>query len=158
MIQPYSTMKDQTLERRLRDIVKSDPRFAQPAYEFLSDALEYAMARYGKQEKRGHVSGEDLLHGYCEYALKQFGPMASTVIKEWGIHSGFNVGEMVYNMIDAGIFGQEGDDSLSDFRGVLDLISTLEAPYQMNEPVEEEPEPSPKKKTSGKKTKKDNHE
>jgi hypothetical protein len=41
---------------------------------------------------------------------------------------------------------------------VLDLISTLEAPYQMNEPVEEEPAASPKKKTSGKKTKKDNHE
>src|ERR1044072_3375087 len=92
----------------LDSIVRSHPRYQRDAYVFLRDGLDFTT----KQQKKAkgasirHVSGPELLEGVRQYALKEFGPMVMTVFDSWGVHSSEDIGNMVFNLINAGIFGK----------------------------------------------------
>jgi len=107
----------------LDSIVASDPRYQRDAYVFLRDALDFTT----KQQKKikglsvRHVTGPELLDGARQYALKEFGPMVMTVFENWGIHSCEDIGNMVFNLIGAGIFGKTEEDSIEDFKNVYDF-------------------------------------
>ncbi len=96
----------------LDSIVASDARYARDAYVFLRDALDFAT----KQQKKvkgttvRHVAGPELLDGVRNYALKEFGPMVVTVFESWGVNNCEDIGHMVFNLIDAGIFGKTEED------------------------------------------------
>ena len=66
--------------------------------------LPCSALKKGKNGSQRHVSGQELLEGFRDYALAQFGPMASTVMKEWGLRNGKNVGEMVFLLIEEDVF------------------------------------------------------
>jgi uncharacterized repeat protein (TIGR04138 family) len=115
----------------LESIVASDARYHRDAYIFLRDALDFTT----KQQKKAkgttvrHVSGPELLEGVRHYALKEFGPMVLTVFDSWGIHSCEDVGHMVFNLIDAGIFGKTDQDSINDFKNVFDFEEAFAKPF-----------------------------
>ena len=115
----------------LDSIVASDSRYHRDAYIFLRDALDFTT----KQQKKAkgtnvrHVSGPELLGGVREYALKEFGPMVPTVFDSWGIHSTEDVGNMVFNLIGAGIFGKTDQDSIEDFKDVYDFKDAFVKPF-----------------------------
>jgi len=121
----------------LDSIVASDPRYQRDAYVFLRDALDFTT----KQQKkvRGatvrHVSGPELLGGLRQYALKEFGPMVMTVFDSWGIHSCEDIGNMVFNLIDAGIFGKTEEDSIEDFKNVYDFDEAFVKPFAPERPA-----------------------
>ena len=90
------------IDATLRQIVADDPRYTLDAYIFLREALAFTQrvsSRVKRPEKEQHVSGKELLDGIRDHALKTFGPMASTVLAEWGVHSCDDFGEIVFNMI-----------------------------------------------------------
>jgi len=101
----------------LESVVTNDPRYQREAYVFLRDALDFTT----KQQKKvkgvtvRHVSGPELLDGVRRYALKEFGPMVMTVFDSWGIRSCEDVGNIVFNLIGAGVFGKTEEDSIEDF-------------------------------------------
>ena len=66
-------------------------------------------------------------------ALAQFGPMASTVLKEWGLRNGKNVGEMVFLLIEEDVFSKQPEDSLDDFKGFMSFRKAFEEPYEFQE-------------------------
>ena len=115
----------------LDSIVTSDPRYQRDAYIFLRDALDFTT----KQQKKvkgatvRHVSGPELLEGVRRYALKEFGPLVMTVFDSWGIHSCEDVGNMVFNLIEAGIFGKTEEDSIDDFKNVYDFGEAFVKPF-----------------------------
>jgi uncharacterized repeat protein (TIGR04138 family) len=121
----------------LDSIVKSDPRYERNAYVFLRDALDFTT----KQQKKAkgtsvrHVSGPELLEGLRQYALKEFGPMVVTVLDSWGIHSSEDIGNMVFNLIGAGIFGKTEKDSIEDFRNVYDFQEVFVKPFAPEKPA-----------------------
>jgi uncharacterized repeat protein (TIGR04138 family) len=122
----------------LDSIVSNDARYARDAYVFLRDALDFTT----KQQKKAkgtnvrHVAGPELLDGVKQYALKEFGPMAVTVFDYWGIHATEDIGHMVFNLIDAGIFGKTEEDSLEDFKDVYDFDEAFVKPFA---PTKEQP-------------------
>lgn len=124
-----------TFEDAVSCIVQKDSRFAERAYFFLKDALDFTMQRIEEQEdgRQRHVSGQELLEGFRDYALVQFGPMASTVMKEWGVKNGKNVGEMVFLLIEEDIFSKQPDDSLDDFNGWMSFRKAFEEPFEYQE-------------------------
>jgi len=133
----------------LDSIVASDPRYQRDAYVFLRDALDFTT----KQQKkvRGatvrHVSGPELLGGVRQYALKEFGPLVMTVFDSWGIHSCEDIGNMVFNLIDAGIFGKTEEDSIEDFKNVYDFDEAFVKPFAPERPAIAKPPvelPAPK--------------
>ena len=55
--------------------------------------------------------------------------MAMTVMTEWGIAKTADFGNMVYNLIMAGILNKTERDSLNDFAGVFDFSEAFVLPY-----------------------------
>lgn len=121
----------------LEEVVAQDPRYPQEAYVFLREALEFTQKRRRKGKAGGtsHVTPGELLEGYREYTLKQFGPMAMTVLEYWGVRSCRDVGDMVFNLIDAGIFGRSPDDRPEDFDGGFTFEEAFVAPFRISPPV-----------------------
>jgi uncharacterized repeat protein (TIGR04138 family) len=125
----------------LDSIVASDPRYTRDAYVFLRDALDFTT----KQQKKikgatvRHVAGPELLDGVRQYALQEFGPMVMTVFSSWGIHCCEDIGHMVFNLIEAGIFGKTEEDSLEDFKNVYDFEEAFAKPFTPAKPPAAKP-------------------
>lgn len=114
-------------------IFEKDRRFDPESYSFLRDALNFTIKLYKKDKKAAgsrHVSGQELLEGIRQYALKEFGPMVVTVLDYWGIAKTDDFGQMVFNLIEAGVFGKTDTDSLEDFRGGYSFHEAFVVPFQ----------------------------
>ena len=137
----------------LDSIVATDPRYQRDAYGFLRDALDFTT----KQQKKikgvsvRHVTGPELLDGVRQYALKEFGPLVITVFDNWGIRSCEDIGNMVFNLIGAGIFGKTEEDSIEDFKNVYDFREAFVKPFAPAKPPMAKPPaqlPAPKSAAS----------
>ena len=122
----------------LDSIIANDPRYQRDAYIFLRDALDYTT----KQQKKArgttvrHVAGPELLEGVRQYALKEFGPLVITVFESWGIRACEDIGHMVFNLIDAGVFGKTEEDSMEDFKSVYDFNEAFVKPFAPEKKIE----------------------
>ena len=56
--------------------------------------------------------------------------MALTVLDEWGVTRCEDVGEMVFNLIEAGAFGQSETDCREDFASLYDFVEVFEKPFE----------------------------
>jgi uncharacterized repeat protein (TIGR04138 family) len=124
-------MQTMQFEQSVHSILKRERRFDGLAYFFLKDALDFTLKRIA--EKNGgrarHVTGQELLDGFRDHALDEFGPMASTLMREWGLRQCQDVGDMVFHLIEEQVFGKQESDQREDFHGSFDLLEALEAPF-----------------------------
>jgi uncharacterized repeat protein (TIGR04138 family) len=115
----------------VEEIIQREPRFDKEAYLFLKEALELTIKqkKRGKTEATSHVDAAELLDGFRQLALKEFGPMVITVLEYWGIKDSQDVGRMVFELISAGVFGKTESDTLEDFNHALNFQSAFVAPF-----------------------------
>ncbi len=125
-------MKKVNFQEALLGILDRDPRYAEDAYHFLREALDFTIKLLEKPvEGPGrHVSGQELLEGIRQFALKEFGPMALRVLNTWGIRRTDDFGEMVFNMVGAGILGKTDEDRREDFAGGYDFDAAFAKPFR----------------------------
>lgn len=112
------------LEDKIHGICRRDRRYSRNAYFFALDALDYTMSNLGKDQLTGedrHVGGRELLAGIRAYASDQYGPMADVVFERWGILAASDFGEIVFNLVDAGLLSRRAEDSRLDFSGGFDF-------------------------------------
>ena len=124
-------MHEATFEEDLEKLLAKDHRYHRDAYLFVREALDHTQKVVAK-ETRGqprHVSGQELLRGIRDFALDQFGPMVLTVFDEWGIRSGQDFGEIVFNMVEAGLLAKTDQDSRTDFEGCYDFDEAFRKPF-----------------------------
>ena len=124
-------MQEASFEETLELIRAKDPRYAQDAYLFLREALDHTQKSI--RDTRGrvrHVTGQELLQGIRDYALTQFGPMTITVLEEWGVRHCQDFGELVFNMVDAGLLAKTENDSRADFQGGYDFDDAFRKPFR----------------------------
>jgi uncharacterized repeat protein (TIGR04138 family) len=120
-------------------LVKRDPRYSYEAYEFVFAALTHTQKMLGRnpavtepvKEDEYHVSGQQLLLGIRELALREFGLMARTVFRLWGINRTDDFGEIVFNLVAAELMSKTDDDTRADFRDVFDLDEALVRSYRI---------------------------
>ena len=55
--------------------------------------------------------------------------MVMTVFDNWRVHSTQDIGNMVFNLIGAGIFGKTEEDSVEDFKSVYDFQEAFVKPF-----------------------------
>jgi uncharacterized repeat protein (TIGR04138 family) len=113
-------------------IARNDPRYDRGAYEFVRAALDYTFSKALKdQPDRGnkHVSGRELLDGIREYAIEQYGPMAMALFEQWGVRKGRDFGQIVFNLVEYGVFGKTDDDSIEDFDDCYDFREAFVDPF-----------------------------
>ena len=108
----------------LREIRQKDPRFTAEAYAFTFQGLDYTM--HEMKGKRQHVSGQDLLEGIRRLAAKEFGRLAPMVFKAWGVTQSSHFGDIVYNLIEAGVMKRRDEDKREDFDGGWDLSTAFD--------------------------------
>jgi len=107
-------------------------RFSREAYVFLVGALGETVRalppeRLADAERR-HLSGRELVGGVIRLAREEFGPLAATVFREWGVRRTEDLGVMVFELVAAGQLSARAEDTMSDFTGHGDLLSALEPP------------------------------
>jgi uncharacterized repeat protein (TIGR04138 family) len=124
----------------LADIVRRDPRYAYEAYEFVFEALRFTQRLLDRNpgeeagedpEPHHHISGRELLEGIRQLAVREFGLMARTVFRLWGINRTDDFGAIVFNLLEAKLMSKTDQDSLDDFHNVYDLDQALVQGFQI---------------------------
>jgi uncharacterized repeat protein (TIGR04138 family) len=136
-------MHEATFEEGLELVLARDQRYQRDAYHFLREALDFTQKCIVK-ENRGqlrHVTGQELLAGVRDYALAQFGPMAITVLEEWGVKRCEDFGEIVFNMVEIGMLAKTEKDSREDFQGGYEFPEAFRKPFLPKEKMVNETKP-----------------
>ncbi len=138
---------------QLAQVIARDSRYSIEAYAFVLESLKLARHRKLKERQKrserapvsrsrkkpaagqakgaatddpGHVTGRELCRAAGKLALRSYGMMAITVLDLWGIRSTSDIGEIVFNLINAGDLDKTPSDKRSDFDGVFDFAVALQ--------------------------------
>ncbi|MBK1831639.1 hypothetical protein JIN77_12945 [Verrucomicrobiaceae bacterium R5-34] len=121
----------------VKSVLARDKRFDIGAYYFLKDALDFTVKRAmdNNDGQHRHVTASELLHGFRDLAMQEFGPMATTMMSEWGVKDCTDIGNMVFALIEEGAFGKQDSDTPEDFANLFSLHDTLAAPFLPKKPA-----------------------
>ena len=127
-------MHEANFDEGIELILLKDQRYHRDAYLFVRDALVHTKKGLSRREgipmtDNEHVTGQELLTGIREYALAQFGPMAITVLEDWGVTRCEDFGEIVFNIVEAGVFSKTETDSRADFQNAYDFDEAFRKPF-----------------------------
>lgn len=109
------------------ELAKHDDRYAREAYFFVSESLSFTQKML---DRKGHVTGHELLEGMKRYALGEFGYMARVVLEAWGINRTEDVGKIVFNMVNHSLLGKTETDTLEDFEDGYDFKKVFEESFE----------------------------
>jgi len=113
-------------------------RYPADAFIFVQRGLDYTVTRIHGElddedgydpdafEGTRHVSGEDLCLGLRDFAIKEYGLLARTVLRRWSITSCRDFGEIVFAMVEGGLMRKTDDDTIQDFNDVFDFASAFD--------------------------------
>jgi uncharacterized repeat protein (TIGR04138 family) len=126
------------VEQKICDLLRTDPRYTYEAYEFFCDAVTYTQETLGRipQEEDDahtdyHISAPELCRGACELATQEFGLMAWVVFKQWGVTGTADIGNIVFNLIQADRLSKSERDDPEDFCELFDLEETLTSGFEL---------------------------
>ncbi|HCE44724.1 MAG TPA: hypothetical protein DET40_14375 [Lentisphaeria bacterium] len=133
-------MNDLKFKEAVDQIVREDPRYSPEAYEFISKAVVFTMLNLERDKSPNHhVTGKELLEGFRQYAIQEFGPMAGEILKSWGLTDSNAVGNVVFNLVNRQLLGKSENDTLSDFKGGFDFEKAFSEPFKTNIPKNSKP-------------------
>jgi uncharacterized repeat protein (TIGR04138 family) len=126
------------LDPRILELSREEPCFAYEAYEFVCEAVTFTQERLGRDaidaddpDADRHVSGEELLRGTCDLAVREFGMMAPVVFKQWGLRKTDDVGLIVFRLISIERLSKSDRDDPNDFHDLFDLHQALTEGFQL---------------------------
>jgi uncharacterized repeat protein (TIGR04138 family) len=125
-------MKKASFTEALAQILEKDRRYDEHAYLFIREALEFTIKLLQKPKSGAgrHVTGAELLEGIRQYALREYGPLARTVLHRWGIRRCEDFGEIVFNLVESGVLGKTEQDRREDFAGGYDFDQAFREPFR----------------------------
>ena len=126
-------MNDAPFQQTVAEICARDPRYTAESYYFVREALDFTVKTLKKpiEGPDRHVTGQELIEGIRQYILQEFGPMALTVLRTWGIQRTEDFGEIVFNLVESGKLGKTDKDNRGDFANGYDFFETFGKPYEI---------------------------
>jgi uncharacterized repeat protein (TIGR04138 family) len=125
-------MQNVSFTEALDTVLARDSRYARDAYLFLREALDFTLKK--RRKSRGGDSPDapasELLDGFRLHALKEYGPMSRMVLESWGIRSCEDIGHLVFNLVEAGVFSKTERDTPEEFRNGFDFDAAFLAPFR----------------------------
>ena len=114
----------QILNKILNEIILTgkDTRYKIEAYNFVLQGLKFYYIKTGEKIP---FSGKEIAYDLIDFAQKQFGPLASSVLEYWGIKFTDDLGHIIYNLIDLNFIRKQESDSIEDFFNVFDIKDYL---------------------------------
>jgi uncharacterized repeat protein (TIGR04138 family) len=124
-------MANLTMDQAIAKLREQNSPYSPAAYHFIRRALDHSLRKFqrGEEDRPAHVSGRQLLEGFRDLALSEFGPLAMTVLEEWGIHRCRQVGEMVFQLVSLGVLGKNDHDKVDDFEELWSFAEAFETPF-----------------------------
>ena len=131
----HTGMQDLEFNEIIDLIYKDDSRFDKRAYHFVRAGLDFTVKELKKRDpdrakKSQHVAGPELLHGFRAFAIDQFGPLAYTVLTDWGLTRCRDFGEIVFKLIEYNVLSKTENDCLEDFADVFDFNEAFLLPFE----------------------------
>lgn len=137
--------------KSFHELLRRDRRYRPEAYQFVWEALNFAQEELkmgtprlsegssgegGESRSRPekHVTGPELCEAARQYALRQYGMLAKTVLNSWGITSTSDFGEIVFNLIGIGHMRKTPEDRREDFDNVYDFDEAIEGQFRITWP------------------------
>ncbi|MCX5752830.1 MAG: hypothetical protein NTW97_04180 [Candidatus Krumholzibacteria bacterium] len=111
---------------KIETIRSRDGRYHADAYLFVIDTVEAVLLEIARMR---HISGSELCGGLRALATTRFGPMAKEVLNFWGVRSTEDFGNIVFNLVDAGLLLKTEHDRIEDFIDVYDFGEVFERNY-----------------------------
>lgn len=120
------------LEQAIKNIYRKDSRYEPSAYLLTKEALDFTVQRHAatNKDKNNHIAGSEFVIGFRDYVLEKYGPMSATLLDCWGLHQCSDIGEIVFNLIDEGVFGKQESDNKKDFAELYDFKEAFRAPFR----------------------------
>ena len=118
--------------------------FAKEAYLFVFEALQKVQddlavapgprAAGARDQARGdlpgrHITAAELCEGFRELAAAQFGGLARTVLRQWGLRSTEDVGRIVFELVERGELCKCDGDRPEDFAGLYDFDAVFASAF-----------------------------
>jgi uncharacterized repeat protein (TIGR04138 family) len=124
-----------------------EPRFRREAYGFVMAALGQTVQSLPAERQadlqRRHLSGLELMGGVVALARREFGLMAPTVFREWGLREAGDLGALVFQLVGAQQLSARPDDRIEDFAGGPDLMRALSDGLDLDVPTPRNWRPPP---------------
>lgn len=122
-----------SFSQAMEQVAAIDNRYSVEAYLFIKEALDYTTKSLKKHvPKNGvpqHITGKELLEGIRLYTLKEYGPMGKTLLEFWGVQKCEDFGEIVFNLVNLGVFGKTENDTLDNFKNGYDFNEAFVKPF-----------------------------
>jgi len=134
-----------SMDQAIAKLREQDSRFAPAAYHFIRRALDHSLRKLKREDadRPAHVTGKELLEGFRDLALAEFGPLTKTVLEDWGITRCAEVGEIVFQLVTMGVLGKNENDKIDDFEELWSFAEAFDIPFQPQATA-----PSPKKSSA----------
>lgn len=122
--------------KSLDEIVEEVGLYPREAFKFVQAGLSHTVEKIHAEiandpEANHHVTGQQLCEGLREYALKEWGLLAGTVLRRWGITSTYDFGRIVFALVDNKHMAKTDEDTIEDFRNVYDFKTAFEGGYKI---------------------------
>ena len=108
-------------ETRLAAIVAADPRYPKDAYLFVQQGMEKVHKMHWRPSAFRHISAVELLEGLRVLAIESFGKRAKVQLNSWRILRCEDIGEIVFNLVEARLWAKQPEDTKADFQGSYDF-------------------------------------
>lgn len=100
--------------------------FPPEAFVFVQEGLRHTVEALRESEPEmaeggRHVSGHELCLGLRSFAIKEYGPLARTVLRSWGVRRTEDFGRIVFGLVEAGCLRKTEEDTIEDFQGVYEF-------------------------------------
>jgi len=112
MLKPLASS---SISKIVSSILAHDQRYTAEAYEFILEVVALACKNTGRGVHR-HASAAQVLDTFLTLALLRFDTNAKRKLNAWGFKSCEDVGEVIFNLIEAGVLGKLSEESKSEFR------------------------------------------
>lgn len=120
-------MNDPIFKDIVCKILKLDLRYPEDAYRLIGNAITVTLSDTRRIENaRRHVSASEIVATVAAIAFSEYGPLAQMVLNDWGLRANQDIGNIVYNLINAGIFQEGPGESITDFGRAESFIQILE--------------------------------
>jgi uncharacterized repeat protein (TIGR04138 family) len=101
------------------EVAEHDPRYSKDAFFFVRDGVDRAVT--SRSHSSRHVTAKELLEALRSLALERFGSSAREQLRLWGVTRCEDFGEIVFTLIERGLFGKRPEDKKEDFSGAYDF-------------------------------------
>ena len=101
------------------EVADRDARYTKEAFWFVRDGVHQPV--WSRAGGSRHVTALELLETLRILALERYGTNAREQLRSWGVTRCEDFGEIVFALIDNGVFGKRPEDRKEDFENGYDF-------------------------------------